>query len=258
MAKQVQKKEVPSQKEFEFKDRMYLLKGNATPISFMLRSKHSPNKTLLYFDQEYKVNRALRWSDNQTSPFIDEQDGYAVSTPIIFENGSLFVKKEQVELQKFLSIYHPDNNNVYYEFDAEEKAAEEYDELTAKLDAQVTAREMPIEELEAIARVVLKGKVELLTSSELRRDMLIYASRNPAEFNSLVNDDSIKFRNIAIRAVQMDIINVSSDGRTVNWSGKDKGRIITVPFGENAYSALAAFFLTDEGMDVLSDISNKL
>jgi hypothetical protein len=216
MAKQVQKKEVPSQKEFEFKDRMYLLKGNATPISFMLRSKHSPNKPLLYFDQE------------------------------------------QVELQKFLTIYHPDNNNAYYEFDAEEKAAEEYDELTTKLDAQVTAREMPIEELEAIARVVLKGKVELLTSSELRRDMLIYASRNPAEFNSLVNDDSIKFRNIAIRAVQMDIINVSSDGRTVNWSGKDKGRIITVPFGENAYSALAAFFLTDEGMDVLSDISNKL
>jgi hypothetical protein len=258
MARQAQKKEVPSKNEFEFKDRMYLLRGNATPISFMLRSKHSPNKPLLYFDQEHKVNRALRWSDNQSSPFIDEQDGYAVSTPIIFENGSLFVKKEQVELQRFLSIYHPDNGNAYYEFDAEEKAAEEYDELTARLDAQITAREMPIEELEAIARVVLKGKVEMLTSSELRRDMLIYASKNPGEFNSLVNDDSIKFRNIAIRAVQMDIINVSSDGRTVNWSGKDGGRIITVPFGENAYSALAAFFLTDKGMDVLSDISNKL
>jgi len=258
MARQAQKKDVPSKNEFEFKDRMYLLKGNATPISFMLRSKHSPNKPLLYFDQEHKVNRALRWSDNQSSPFIDEQDGYAVSTPIIFENGSLFVKKEQVELQRFLSIYHPDNGNAYYEFDAEEKAAEEYDELTARLDAQITAREMPIEELEAIARVVLKGKVEMLTSSELRRDMLIYASKKPGEFNSLVNDDSIKFRNIAIRAVQMDIINISSDGRTVNWSGKDGGRIITVPFGENAYSALAAFFLTDKGMDVLSDISNKL
>jgi hypothetical protein len=258
MARQAQKKDVPSKNEFEFKDRMYLLKGNATPISFMLRSKHSSNKPLLYFDQEHKVNRALRWSDNQSSPFIDEQDGYAVSTPIIFENGSLFVKKEQVELQRFLSIYHPDNGNAYCEFDAEEKAAEEYDELTARLDAQITAREMPIEELEAIARVVLKGKVEMLTSSELRRDMLIYASKNPGEFNSLVNDDSIKFRNIAIRAVQMDIINISSDGRTVNWSGKDGGRIITVPFGENAYSALAAFFLTDKGMDVLSDISNKL
>ncbi|WP_296636048.1 MULTISPECIES: hypothetical protein [Flavobacteriaceae] len=258
MARPIKKEAIASKKEFEFKDRVYLLKGNSTPISYMLRSKHSANKPLLYFDQEFKVNRALRWSDNQTSPFIDEQDGYAIATPIIFENGSLYVKKEQVELQKFLSIYHPDNNNAYYEFDAEEKASEEYDELTAKLDAQNTVREMPIEDLEAIARVLLKGKVELMTSSELRRDMLIFASKNPQEFTSLVNDDSIKFRNIAIRAVQMDIINVSSDGRTVNWSGKDGGRIITVPFGENAYSALAAFFLTDQGMDVLSDISNKL
>jgi hypothetical protein len=256
MAKVATKKQEVLEKEFEFKDRIYLLKGNATPITYMLRSKHSPNKPLLYFDG--RSNKALRWSDNQSSPFIDEQDGYAVTTPIIFENGTLFVKKEQVELQRFLSIYHPDNTHVYHEFDAEEKAAEEYDELTTKLDAQITAKEMSIEDLEAIARVVLKGNVELMTSSELRRDMIIFAGRNPGEFNSLVNDESIKFRNIAIRAVQMDIINVSSDGRTVNWSGKDGGRIITVPFGENAYSALAAFFLTDKGMDVLSDISNKL
>ena len=224
----------------------------------MLRSKHSQSKPLLYFDQDTRSNKALRWSDNQSSPFIDEQDGYAVSTPIIFENGVLRVKKEQVELQKFLSIYHPDNGSVYHEFDAEEKAAEEYDELTSKLEAQIAAKEMPIEELEAIARVLLKGKVDKMTSSELRRDMLIYAGRNPKEFTSLMNDDSVKFRNIAIRAVQLDIIRISTDGRTVNWGGKDGGRIITIPFGENAYSALASFFLTDEGMDVLSDISNKL
>jgi hypothetical protein len=258
MARPSAKKELPSEKEFEFKDRIYLLKGSATPITHMLRSKHSQSKPLLYFDQDTRSNKALRWSDNQSSPFIDEQDGYAVSTPIIFENGVLRVKKEQVELQKFLSIYHPDNGSVYHEFDAEEKAAEEYDELTSKLEAQIAAKEMPIEELEAIARVLLKGKVDKMTSSELRRDMLIYAGRNPKEFTSLMNDDSVKFRNIAIRAVQLDIIRISTDGRTVNWGGKDGGRIITIPFGENAYSALASFFLTDEGMDVLSDISNKL
>lgn len=258
MARPSAKKELPSEKEFEFKDRIYLLKGSATPITHMLRSKHSQSKPLLYFDQDTRSNKALRWSDNQSSPFIDEQDGYAVSTPIIFENGVLRVKKEQVELQRFLSIYHPDNGSVYHEFDAEEKAAEEYDELTSKLEAQIAAKEMPIEELEAIARVLLKGKVDKMTSSELRRDMLIYAGRNPKEFTSLMNDDSVKFRNIAIRAVQLDIIRISTDGRTVNWGGKDGGRIITIPFGENAYSALASFFLTDEGMDVLSDISNKL
>jgi hypothetical protein len=42
------------------------------------------------------------------------------------------------------------------------------------------------------------------------------------------------------------------------WAGAKGEKIITVPFGENVYSALASFFLTDEGMDILSAISNKL
>lgn len=257
MARQAKKDEF-IEKEFEFKDRVYLLKGSATPISFMLRSKHSPNKPLLYFDKATRSNRALRWSDNQVSPFIDEQDGYAVATPIVFENGSLFVKKEQVELQRFLSIYHPDKDVIYHEFDAEEKAYEEYELLNEKLDAQIVAKEMAIEDLEAIARVILKSKVDRMTSSELRRDVLVYAGKNPREFMSLVNDDSIKFRNIAIRATDMGIIEISTDGRVVKWGGKNGDRIITVPFGENPYSALASFFMTDEGMEVLSNISNKL
>lgn len=245
----------PSIKDFEIKDRLYLLKGNETPVSFMLQTKHTQNKPLLYFDG--KSNRALRWSDNQQSPFVDEQDGYAICPPITFENGKLYVTKENVELQKFLSFYHPANNVSYYEFDAEELANEEYDVLTAQLDAQVTVREMPIGDLEAVARVVLKSKVDRMASSEIRRDMLIYARNNPQELMTLVNDESLKLRNIAIRAVDMGILEISNDGRNVSWADKG-GKVITIPFGENAYSALASFFMTDEGMDVLSNISNKL
>lgn len=259
MAKtQTRKAEVvskPSVNEFELKDRLYLLKGNETPITFMLQSKHTQNKPLLYFDG--RSNRALRWSDNQMSPFVDEQDGYAICPPIIFENGKLFVPKEQVELQRFLSVYHPANNVKYYEFDAEEVANEEYDLMTIQLDAQVTVKEMSIEDLEAIARVVLKSKVDRMTSSEIRRDMLLYARNNPKELMTLVNDDSLKLRNIAIRAVDMGVLEISNDGRNVSWGDKG-GKLITVPFGENVYSALASFFMTDEGMDALANISNKL
>jgi len=243
---------------FESKDRLYLLTGNYTPITLMLRTKHSANSPLLYFDG--KRNRSLRWSDNQESPFLEEQDGYAICPPIIFENGKLSVKKEQVELQRFLSIYHPDRNVKYYEFDAEEVANEEYDLQMVQLDAQIIVKEMPIGDLEAVGRVLLKSKVDNMSSAELRRDMLIYARNNPKEFMSLVNDESLKLRNIAVRAVDMGIISITEDGRTVSWNekeGKNK-KIITVPFGENAYSALSAFFMTDEGMDVLSNISNKL
>lgn len=259
MAKtQTRKAEVvskPSVNEFELKDRLYLLKGNETPVTFMLQSKHTQNKPLLYFDG--RSNRALRWSDNQMSPFVDEQDGYAICPPIVFENGKLFVPKEQVELQRFLSVYHPANNVKYYEFDAEEVANEEYDLMTIQLDAQVTVKEMSIEDLEAIARVVLKSKVDRMTSSEIRRDMLLYARNNPKELMTLVNDDSLKLRNIAIRAVDMGVLEISNDGRNVSWGDKG-GKLITVPFGENVYSALASFFMTDEGMDALANISNKL
>jgi hypothetical protein len=105
--------------------------------------------------------------------------------------------------------------------------------------------------------VVLKSKVDRMTSSEIRRDMLLYARNNPQELMSLVNDESLKLRNIAIRAVDMGILEISNDGRNVSWADKG-GKVITVPFGENAYSALASFFMTDEGMDVLANISNKL
>jgi len=242
--------------EFEIKDRLYLLKGDATPLRMVLRSKHSPGKPLLYFDG--KSNRALRWSDNQSSPFLDEQDGYAICPPIIFENGKLYVRKEEVELQKFLSIYHPENGREFYEFDAETKANEEYDKLNYKLEAQIMVKDMEIEDAEAIARIVFKGKVDKMGSKELRRDLLIWAGNNPKEFMSLANDETVKFRNIAVRAVDMGIIKVSKDGRNVFWGGRDGDKIITVPFGENYLSALASYFLTDEGMDVLTTISNKL
>jgi len=240
---------------FESKDIVYLLTGNYTPITFMLRTKHSANSPLLYFDG--KRNRSLRWSDNQESPFLEEQDGYAICPPIIFENGKLFVKKEQVELQKFLSVLHPDKNVKYYEFDAEEVANEEYDLQLVQLDAQIAVKEMPIGDLEAIGRVILKSKVDNMSSAELRRDMLIYARNNPLEFMTLVEDDSLKLRNIAIRAVDMGILEITNDGRNVSWANKG-GKLITVPFGENTYSALASFFMTDEGMDALANISNKL
>jgi hypothetical protein len=54
------------------------------------------------------------------------------------------------------------------------------------------------------------------------------------------------------------VISISGDNRTVYWNDKAKEKIITVPFGENVYSALAAFFKTDEGNDVLQGIQNKL
>lgn len=242
--------------KWEVKDRIYVLKGGATPVNYILRSRHHLNKPLQYFDGS--MNRSLRYATNQTSVFEDEQYGDVTLPAIIFRDGKLIVNKENVLLQQFLSLYHPDRDKVYLEFDAEKSAQAEIDNVEAELEAMNAAREMQIEDLEAIARVVLKSRVSDMASNEIRRDMLLFARKNPNEFLSLTNDENIKLRNVAVRANEMGLIFIKDDNRTVCWNDSKKTKIITVPYGENVFSALAVYFKTDEGLDVLQSLTNKL
>ena len=241
---------------WEIRDRVYVLKGGMTPVNYILRSRHHLNKPLQYFDGS--INRSLRYASNQTSIFEDEQMGDVTLPAIIFKDGKLIVPKEIVLLQQFLSLYHPDKEKVYKEFDANKEAETEIKTVEEELEAMNLAKDMPIEDLEAIARAVLHSKVSTMASNEIRRDMLIFARQNPDKFIDLANDENINLRNVAIRAVEMGVIALKEDQRTVYWNNKTKEKIITVPYGENAYSALAAFFKTDEGLDVLQSINNSL
>lgn len=241
----------------EIKTRVFVLTSNRTPIRHMIAVKHTASKPLTYSDSG--LNRALRWATNQISPFVDEQDGLVTLSPIVFENGTLVVDSNNQNLQKFLMI-HPAFGVKFEEFDKEKDASEEVQNMVGKLDAQIAAKDLDINDLEAIARVVLKGKatISTMTSSELKRDMIIWAGNNPEEFMDLLNDENLKLRNLAVRAVEMGILFVKSDNRTVVWGDKKTQKVIVVPYGENVYSGLALFFKTDDGLDVLQKITNSL
>jgi hypothetical protein len=241
--------------DFEQKTRVFILTGNKAPIRSMISVKHTGRKPLTYFDG--KLNRALRYATNQLSPFVDEQDGVVTLEPIVFENGKLIVPDWNVNLQKFLLI-HPDFNKKFIELDKEKNASKQVESIYSELDAQIAAKDMGIEDLEAIARVTMKSNVSNLTSSELRRDMIIWAKNNPGEFMALADDENLKLRNVAVRAVELGILHVKGDNRTVTWADDKKNKIMVAPFGENLYHSLALFFKTDEGLDVLQKITNKL
>lgn len=249
------KKTTATQPKWEIKERIYILK-DITPVNFILRSKHNRRKPLQYFDGA--VSRSLRYATNQTTLFEDEQRGDVTLEPIVFQDGKLIVPKENTMLQQLLSIYHPDLGKVYEEFDPNRRAEVEIASEEEKLDAQNLVREMDIEDLEAIARVALDGNISEMTSKEIKRDMLVYARKNPKEVMDLANDENIKLRNLAVRAVESGIIFIKDDQRTVCWNNKDKDKIVTIPYGENVYSALGAYFKTDEGLDVMQGIANKI
>ena len=242
---------------WEVKDRTYLLMGPHNPLTYTISSRHSRRFPLLWFDEELKEQRELRYATNQNSPFVDEQKGEATLGHIMFKNGTLTVPKEKQNLQKLLSLYHPMLNRKYQEFDSVLIAVDELDTLEMELDAMNAAKAMDIDQAEAILRVEIGSKVSKMTSKEIKRDLLIFAKRNPELFLDLANDENIQLRNFAIKACEANIIKLSPDQRDFKWASNGK-KLMTAPFDENPYSAMAAFFKTDEGIEIFQSIEKKL
>ena len=140
--------------------------------------------------------------------------GEATLGHIVFEKGVLTVPKEQQTLQKLLSLYHPYLNLRYEEFDSVVEAEDDLDDLELEFEAMSAAREMDIDQGEAILRVEKGSEVSSMSSKEIKRDLLLFAKNNPSLFIELANDDNVQLRNIAIRATEQGIISLSGDNRT--------------------------------------------
>ena len=256
-AKTAPVKKTPVKPTFEFKDRTYVLSGKKSPLVYSLPSKHSQRKPLLYFDKELGYNRELRYATNQPSPFVDEQKGTSTLGRIVLRDGKLVVPKERVALQKLLSLYHPLKDILYYEFDPVGISENELDWIELELASLNLAKQLNISEAEAILRVEFGSKVSELSSSEIKRDLMIFAKRKPQLFIQLAEDDNVQLRNVGVKAVEQGLLKISQDQRTFSYGQTDR-KLMTVPFDEHPYSALAAYFKTDEGMEVYKAIMKKL
>ena len=242
--------------EWEVRDRTYFISGNS-PLTHTIHSRHTSKHPLLYFDKNSGKQREIRYATNQHSPLVDEQKGEVTLGHIIFKNGSLNVPKEKQNLQKLLSLYHPLRNKVYEEFSAVEVAEDDLEILDVQIDALNIARDMDIDQAEAILRTEMGSKVSTMGSKELKRDLLLFARRSPYLFLQLATDENVQLRNVAIMAAENGIISLSQDQRTFIWASNG-AKLMTIPFDENPYSAMAAFFKTDEGVQVFKSIEKKL
>ena len=250
-------KEATQAKAWKIKDRTYILKGDKTPITFTLASKHHSRNPLMWFDEETGQNRELRYASNQNSPFRDEQDGMSTLKHIVFKDGSLFVPKAQQSLQKLLSLYHPQLNKTYYELDNVAVAKDELFDIELEIKALNLAKDLEIDHAEAVLRVEMGSTVSKMTSSEIKRDLLLFAKRNPDTFLALVEDDNVQLRNFSIKAEEAGVIKLSGDQKSFHWASNNK-KLMTVPFDENPYSAFAGWLKTDEGTEVYKSIQKKL
>jgi len=241
---------------WEYKDRQYYLISGKTPITFTIPSRHTTRYPLVWFDPGKGYERELRYATNQKSVFVDEQNGPATLKHIVFEDGTLNVKASKRTLQEFLAI-HPFNNILFRELDHQIIAEDELEDLELEIDAMNAAHSIDIDQAEAILRVEVGSRVSSMSSKEIKRDVLLLAKRNPRLFMNLASDENVVLRNFGIRATELGIIKLADDQRTFKWGSNDR-KLMTVPFDENPYSAMAAWFKTDEGLEVYKSIEKRL
>ncbi len=239
-------------------DKIYKLKGEAAPLSYTLPSRNNKRYPLLWFDEENNVNRPLRYAINQKSPFEDEQDGNAIVEPIIFENGFLRVQRTNPVLQQFLH-YHPLNGRTFIEVDYEKDATKEVENLTAEVDALVEARQLSIEQLEIVSRVLFGKDPSRYTTAELKRDVLIYAKKDPKGFLNMINDPMLKVQSNVHVFFENKLLTFRN-GRKEVWfnTASNKKKMLTVPYGEDPYFSVANYLRTDEGIDALKMLENSI
>lgn len=238
-------------------DKVYKLKiGN--PLSYTLASRNNPRFPLMWFDEKNNINRALRYASNQNSPFEDEQDGNAIIEPIVFEDGFLRVPKNNPVLQQFLH-YHPLNGTIFEEVDKEKDAAAEVNDLNLEIEALIEAKQLSIEQIETLTRVMFGKDPSTVSTAELKRDILVFAKREPKEFLNILNDPELKFQ-AKIRLFFENKLLVLRNGEKEVWfnTPTNKKKMMSIPFGEEPYDAVGRFLQSDDGIDSLKMLEATL
>lgn len=240
----------------ELMDKIYILKKKSSPLTYMLASRNTHRASLLHFDGTSQ--RALRYARNQKSPFEDEQDGNAILEPIVFVDGALSVPRTNPVLQHFLSI-HPGYGSVFEEVNTEKDASSDIEKLSSELDAQIAARDLSVDMLEAVARVLLGTKVEKMSTAELKRDVFVYSRNNPRMFLEMLNDPMLQLQNTCAKFFEYDLLRLKNKGRDVYYNlPSNKKKLLTVPFGEEYIYIVASFMQTDEGIEVMRLLENHV
>ena len=236
-------------------DKTYKLTRDVAPLSLILASRHTQRFPLLWFDEKKGLNKPLRYARNQNSPFQDEQDDNAILEPIIFENGFLSVPKNNQVLQKFL-YFHPGNGKIFEELNKEKEAADVVEELNIEVDALIEARQLDVDQVENISRVLFNKNISTVSTAELKRDILVFAKNQAKDFLLLLKDPMLKLNATVQGFFDKGLLTLRNGNKEV-WfnTPSNKKKMLNVPYGEEPLYMAVSFFQTEEGLELLKHLS---
>jgi hypothetical protein len=147
-------------------------------------------------------------------------------------------------------------DRTYSEYNKIEEATDDLAYMEYEINALIADKSLDVDAAEAILRSEIGSEVNNMTSKEIKRDVLLMARRNPGMFLQLANDENVELKNIGAKFVENNLIKLSADQRVFSYPNGKK--ICAVPYDEHPMNALAAFFKTDDGMELFKNLSKKL
>ena len=264
--KETAKIEVPKK---VLKSKVYKLLGEYAQSPWLkLQSEDRPGSgyRLLYFDEEKGIQRAIRYVENLKSPFIDDQLDYVsrggelARKQVIFEGGMLGTTAKEQSLQTFLDV-HPWNvkngGNQFYEHDEEVIATEDVKTLRLEAEAMKLALDADINTASAILRPSVGERIHEMKTDMITRDLIMVAKQNPGLLIETANNNNLMVNYLAYTSIDFGICKLTDNGTVYRWAENGE-KLLAIAFGEDPMESITNYFTTDEGIQVMSKITNKL
>ena len=124
--------------------------------------------------------------------------------------------------------------------------------MNLEVEALVEARQLSIDQIETLTRVMFGKDPSTVSTAELKRDILVFAKTDPKEFLNILNDPELKYQaKIRLFFENKLLILRNGDKEVLYNTPTNKKKMLSVPYGEDPYEMAGHFLQTDEGIDSL-------
>jgi len=215
-----------------------------------------PQKGVTMYDEDKDTVREIRYCPNEPSIWRDEQSENAKRQSVIFNEGRLFVRKDQPNLRLFMEK-HPLNvangGKMFRIVDKKRDAEEVLQKEFLLTDAITMVRDKDIQELLPVAMYF--GININASVSDIRYNLLQIAKKKTQEFIESFDSPQVRARSVIQQAADYQIIKITKNA--VNWFDSNS-MIVSVPVGQDGLDVMARFCLTEKGASVLSSLEERL
>jgi hypothetical protein len=218
------------------------------------------------FDAKTNKNRKIQYVLGEESIFAKEQSDNPVLADIIFVNGALIVRPQQVNLLKYLELsnYNNDNPNrmpgkvaIFYKVDIESDTKDTVEDMEVEADALYMARSMEPQKLVGYARTL--GINVDRSMYEIKHDVMSFAKENPSVFLKSIDDPRTERKQVVLDAIDYGILDFSHHANEINWvMGTKRPTIMHTPVGVEKLDYFVEYTFDSEGEDVYKEIQKKM